>query len=82
MYRKHFALTTFPVDLTPEREDLFVSSTLTEAEVRLRHLLELCAIGLVTGKPALARPRSAARSPLPCIRGSIWSSMCRSPPAT
>ena len=50
MYRKHFALTAFPFDLTLEPEDLFVSATLTEAEVRLKHLLELRAIGLVTGE--------------------------------
>lgn len=50
MYRKHFAFTAFPFDLTPEPEDLFPSSTLAEAEVRLKHLLELRAIGLVTGE--------------------------------
>ena len=50
MYRKHFALTAFPFDLTLEPEDLFASATLTEAEVRLKHLLELRAIGLVTGE--------------------------------
>ena len=50
MYRKHFTFTAFPFDLTPEPEDLFASSTLAEAEVRLKHLLELRAIGLVTGE--------------------------------
>ncbi len=50
MYRKHFTFTTFPFGLTPEPEDLFASSTLAEAEVRLKHLLELRAIGLVTGE--------------------------------
>ena len=48
MYRTLFTFTAFPFDLTPEPEDLFASSTLAEAEVRLKHLLELRAIGLVT----------------------------------
>ena len=68
MYRKHFALNAFPFDLTPEPEDLFVSSTLTEAEVRLQHLLELRAIGLVTGeagsgKTTVCRKVAAALHP-------------------
>ncbi len=50
MYRKHFALTDFPFDLTLEPEDLFASTSLAEAEARLKHLLELRAIGLVTGE--------------------------------
>jgi len=50
MYRKHFALTAFPFDLAPEPEDLFASATLGEAEARLKHLLELRGIGLVTGE--------------------------------
>ena len=49
MYRKHFALTQFPFDSQLQPENLFASSTLSEAEVRLKHLLELRAIGLVTG---------------------------------
>ena len=50
MYRKHFALTDFPFDRTPEPDELFTSSSLTEAEARLKHLLELRGIGLVTGE--------------------------------
>jgi len=50
MYRKHFALTHFPFDLQLEPDALFASATLAEAEARLKHLLELCAIGLVTGE--------------------------------
>jgi hypothetical protein len=46
MYCKHFALTAFPFDLTLEPDDLFASATLIEAELRLKHLLELRAIGL------------------------------------
>ncbi len=50
MYRKHFALTYFPLDLMLEPEVLFASATRAVAEARLKHLLELRAIGLVTGE--------------------------------
>lgn len=50
MYRKHFAMTRFPFDLELAPEDLFASSSLGEAEARLKHLLELRAIGLITGE--------------------------------
>ena len=50
MYRKHFAFTAFPFDLTLKPEDLFASAALTEAQARLKHLLELRGIGLVTGE--------------------------------
>ncbi|HBG30440.1 MAG TPA: AAA family ATPase [Gammaproteobacteria bacterium] len=50
MYRKHFAFTHFPFDQPLEPEALFASATLAEAEVRLKHLLELRGIGLVTGE--------------------------------
>ena len=50
MYRKHFALTDYPFDLKLAPEDLFASATLAKAEARLKHLLELRAIGLVTGE--------------------------------
>ncbi len=68
MYRKHFALTHFPFDLVLEPEALFASSTITEAEARLKHLLELRAIGLVTGeagsgKTTVCRKIAAALHP-------------------
>ena len=68
MYRKHFALNAFPFDRTPEPEDLFTSATLSEAEARLKHLLELRAIGLVTGeagsgKTTVCRKVAAALHP-------------------
>jgi type II secretory pathway predicted ATPase ExeA len=50
MYRKHFALTAFPFDLNPEPDALFPSASLGEAEARLKHLLELRGIGLITGE--------------------------------
>lgn len=50
MYRKHFGFTHFPFDLELQPEDLFASNAITEAEARLKHLLELRAIGLITGE--------------------------------
>jgi type II secretory pathway predicted ATPase ExeA len=68
MYRQHFALTAFPFDLTPEPDALFASAALAEAEARLKHLLELRAIGLITGeagsgKTTVCRKVAAALHP-------------------
>ncbi len=68
MYRKHFALTRFPFDLELEPEALFASATLAEAEARLKHLLDLRAIGLITGeagsgKTTVCRQIAAALHP-------------------
>jgi general secretion pathway protein A len=68
MYRKHFALSAFPFDLAPEPDALFASASLGEAEARLRHLLELRGIGLVTGeagsgKTTVCRKVAAALHP-------------------
>ena len=68
MYRKHFALTAFPFDVTPQPDALFASAALGEAEARLKHLLELRAIGLVTGeagsgKTTVCRKVAAALHP-------------------
>ena len=68
MYRQHFALTDFPFDLQLAPEELFASATLAEAEARLKHLLELRAIGLVTGeagsgKTTVCRKIAAGRHP-------------------
>jgi len=51
VYRKHFGLARHPFarDLAPE--DLFASAAANELEVRLKHLLDLRGIGLVTGEP-------------------------------
>ena len=51
MYLKHFAMTRFPFDLALEAAQLFEPSAQSEAEVRLKHLLELRGIGLLTGEP-------------------------------
>lgn len=50
MYRKHFGFTQFPFDLALEPENPFASNAITEAETRLNHLLDLRAIGLMTGE--------------------------------
>lgn len=51
MYRKHFALTRHPFGKDLAAEDLFMSTSAKEWEVRLRYLLELLGIGLLTGEP-------------------------------
>ncbi|MCI0668288.1 MAG: hypothetical protein L0Y43_09580 [Methylococcaceae bacterium] len=66
--RKHFALTQFPFDFELEPDALFASTTLAEARARLNHLLELRAIGLVTGeagsgKTTVCRKITAAPHP-------------------
>jgi hypothetical protein len=48
MYLRHFAFTRFPFDGELAPEELFPSSAIVEAEARLKHLLELQGIGLVT----------------------------------
>jgi len=50
MYRKHFAFASLPFDPGPEPDALFASASLAEAEARLKHLLDLRGIGLVTGE--------------------------------
>jgi len=51
MYLKHFAMTHYPFDHTLEASALFGANAQAEAEVRLKHLLELRGIGLLTGEP-------------------------------
>jgi general secretion pathway protein A len=68
MDRKHFALSAFPFDGQLQPDDLFASAALAEAQVRLKHLLELRAIGLVTGeagsgKTTVCRKVAAALHP-------------------
>jgi general secretion pathway protein A len=49
MYRKHFALTRLPFDKDVAADDLFESVSLAELGVRLRLLVDIRGIGLVTG---------------------------------
>lgn len=50
-YLKHFAMSRYPFDGTLEAGALFDAGAQGEADVRLRHLLELRGIGLLTGEP-------------------------------
>ena len=50
MYQKHFALTHYPFEANLDHEALFDAAAHAEAQVRLQHLLELRAIGLLTGE--------------------------------
>ena len=50
MYLRHFAFTRFPFAATLEAEHLFAFAARQEAEARLRHLLDLRGIGLLTGE--------------------------------
>jgi len=50
MYRKHFALTRHPFAKDIDPADFFPSDAARELEVRLRYLLELRGIGLITGE--------------------------------
>jgi type II secretory pathway predicted ATPase ExeA len=49
MYRKHFALTRHPFDKDLAADDLFASASLAELSARLKHLVDMRGIGLVTG---------------------------------
>jgi general secretion pathway protein A len=49
MYRKHFALTRHPFDKDLAADDLFQSASLLELNARLKHLVDMRGIGLVTG---------------------------------
>ncbi len=50
MYLSHFGLTHFPFERAPQPDELFATSALREAQVRLNHLIELRGIGLITGE--------------------------------
>ena len=50
MYVRHFAFTRFPFAANLAADELFASAARREAEVRLKHLLELRGIGLLTGE--------------------------------
>ena len=50
MYLKHFAFTRFPFENTLETEALYASNAGREADARLKHLIELRGMGLLTGE--------------------------------
>lgn len=55
MYQNHFALTQYPFEPTLTPEALFDSAALAESQARLKHLLTLRAIGLLTGEPGCGK---------------------------
>ncbi|HEX7479103.1 MAG TPA: ATP-binding protein, partial [Polyangiales bacterium] len=61
MYRKHFALTRHPFEKQVEPDDLFEATSLTELSIRLKHLLELRGIGLVTGDSGCGKTTACRR---------------------
>ncbi|ANB02225.1 ExeA family protein [Ectothiorhodospira sp. BSL-9] len=61
MYRKHFGLTDYPFEPNVNSEDLFESQTLREAQARLRHLLRLRGIGLLTGEAGSGKTTACRR---------------------
>ena len=50
MYTRHFAFTRLPFENDLHTDELFQSSAHREAQVRLKHLVELRGIGLLTGE--------------------------------
>ncbi len=46
MDRKHFGFTRYPFDQPLEPAELFASTAITEAQARLKHLIELRGIGV------------------------------------
>lgn len=61
MYRKHFALTRHPFDKDLAPDDLFETASLCELTVRLRHLLDMRGIGLVTGESGSGKTTACRR---------------------
>lgn len=55
MYRKHFGLTRHPFGSEIDVDDLFASRSLEELVARLRYLIELRGIGVVTGEPGTGK---------------------------
>ena len=61
MYRKHFGLTRHPFDKDLAPDDLFETAALAELTVRLRHLLDMRGIGLVTGESGSGKTSACRR---------------------
>jgi general secretion pathway protein A len=61
MYRKHFALTRHPFDKDLAADDLFESAALDELSMRLKHLVEMRGIGLVTGDSGSGKTTTCRR---------------------
>ena len=60
-YRKHFGLTRHPFDKDVAPDDLFETTSLVELTVRLKHLLDMRGIGLVTGESGSGKTTACRR---------------------
>ena len=61
MYRKHFGLNRHPFDKEIASDDLFETASLSELSVRLKHLLDMRGIGLVTGDSGSGKTTACRR---------------------
>jgi general secretion pathway protein A len=61
MYRKHFALTRHPFDKDLAADDLYGSQSLAELSARLKHLVDMRGIGLVTGDSGSGKTTTCRR---------------------
>ncbi len=61
MYRQHFGLTRLPFEPPADSSELFPSAGASEIESRLRHLLDLRGIGLLTGEPGCGKTSACRR---------------------
>ncbi|MCB9661873.1 MAG: ExeA family protein [Sandaracinaceae bacterium] len=58
MYCRHFAMTRLPFDKRLMQDELFESEALSEVSVRIKHLLDMRGIGLVTGESGSGKTTS------------------------
>lgn len=62
MYRKHFGLTRHPFDKEIGADELFDSTASAELMARLKHLLDMRGIGLVTGESGSGKTTACRRA--------------------
>ena len=55
MYLSHFGLKHYPFEKTLRTDELLETETQAEARARIRHLVELRGIGLLTGEPGVGK---------------------------
>ena len=61
MYLQHFGLTRYPFEPSLGADELFEGQAVSETRARLRHLLELRGIGLITGEPGSGKTAACRR---------------------
>jgi type II secretory pathway predicted ATPase ExeA len=61
MYLKHFGLTHHPYERNIPTDEMYVSASMDELSTRLKHLIELRGIGLVTGDPGAGKTAACRR---------------------